>query len=382
MTDPILQFESETGFKTLFQYATIGIIVIDESGKIVIINPHAEKLFGYTFGELVGQSIEKLMPKQYHQQHELDRRRYFDRPKPREMGSGKDLYAIKNDGTRFPVEISLSHYLLDSGEVAVAFITDITRQKLNTERLEREVYIRTEQLEKMLQEEQSLSDLKSRFIGIASHEFRTPLSTILSSTNLIERYIEKGDVAAQLKHTEKIKNSVTNLRNILTDFLSLEKLDEGMVENQPELTDFNTLITDLLAEMEGIKKADQEISCDLQLSEQYFAIDVSLIKACLVNLLSNAIKYSDEGSFITVAVSVEQTLQIEIKDQGIGIPEADQGRLFSRFFRASNVGHKQGTGLGLNIVKKYTEIMGGEISFVSVEGEGTTFQLNIPIQLN
>lgn len=382
MPDPILQFESETGFKTLFQHATLGIVVIDESGKIVIINPHAEKLFGYTFGELVGQSIEKLMPEKYHRKHESDRKRYFDHPKPREMGSGKDLYAIKKDGTQFPVEISLSHYQLDSGEVAVAFVTDITKQKLNTERLEREVASRTKQLEKMLHDEQSLSDLKSRFIGIASHEFRTPLSTILSSTNLIERYIDKGDEWAQRKHTEKIKNSVNHLRNILTDFLSLEKLDEGMVDNQPEVTDLKSLIGEILAELEGVKKSGQEISCDLQLTDSFCYIDPGLIKACVVNLLSNAIKYSDEGSFIVMTASVDQSLRIEVKDQGIGIPLADQQRLFSRFFRASNVGNKQGTGLGLNIVKKYVEIMGGEISFTSTEGIGTTFHINVPMELN
>ncbi len=382
MQDPILQFESETGFKTLFQHATLGIVVIDESGKIVIINPHAEKLFGYTFGELVGQSIEKLMPEKYHRKHALDRKQYFNRPKPREMGSGKELYAIKKDGTQFPVEISLSHYLLDSGEVAVAFITDVTKQKLNTERLEREVASRTQQLEKMLHDEQSLSNLKSRFIGIASHEFRTPLSTILSSTNLIERYIDKGDVSAQLKHTKKIINSVNHLRNILTDFLSLEKLDEGMVENKPEVIDFKSLIDELLVEMDGIKKSGQDITCDLQLTDSFCYLDPGLIRACLVNLLSNAIKYSEEGSFIAMTASVDQSLRIAVKDQGIGIPKADQQRLFSRFFRASNVGSKQGTGLGLNIVKKYVEIMGGQISFSSEEGKGTTFQINIPIKLN
>ena len=155
MLDPTVQFESETGFKTLFQYATLGIVVTDEEGKIVVMNPHAEKLFGYTSGELVGMSIEKLMPREYRQQHEQDRHQYFQHPQPREMGSGKDLYALKKDGTRFPVEISLSHYPLDSGEVAVAFITDITQQKLNTERLEQEVACRTQQLKQMLLDEQS-----------------------------------------------------------------------------------------------------------------------------------------------------------------------------------------------------------------------------------
>lgn len=382
MFDASVHFESETGFRTLFQHATVGIVVIDESGTIVIMNPHAERLFGYGEGELVGCSVEMLLPREYRHQHENDRDVYFQKPKPREMGSGKNLYALKKGGTKFPVEISLSHYQLDACQVAVAFITDITDQKLSMERLEQEVAIRTDQLEKMLSDEQSLSDLKSKFIGIASHEFRTPLSTILSSTNLIERYIEKGDVPAQLKHTHKIKNAVSHLKTILTDFLSLEKLDEGMVVNQPEMTNLGVLISDTVIEMEGIKKSDQEIRCDLKGMNKVALIDPSLFKACLVNLLSNAIKYSDVGAVILLRVELSDLLYIEVQDQGIGIPVADQQKLFSRFFRASNVGGMKGTGLGLNIVKKYVEIMGGEIHFDSAEGKGATFYLKIPIKLN
>ncbi len=379
MLNSFIHFENEAGFRTLFQHATLGIIVIDEAGKIVIANPYAETLFGYNSSELEGKSVQILLPHQYRDRHDRDRAQYFDKPRSRKMGEGKELYGLMKDGSKLPVAISLSHYDLDSKKVAVAFITDIRAQKLNTARLEQEVALRTAQLEESLGREKSLSDLKSKFIGIASHEFRTPLSTILSSTNLIERYIEKGDVLAQLKHITRIKNSVQHLNGILTDFLSLEKLDEGMVNNQPKSTDIDKLLCETLHEMENLRKPGQAIhyKSDDKLSE--VSVDHKLLKACVVNLISNAIKYSDEGKSIFVDLSTNELMTITIEDQGIGIPEADQSKLFSRFFRASNVGSTKGTGLGLNIVRKYVEIMGGSISCTSKEGSGTTFKLKLPV---
>ncbi|MGB0521720.1 MAG: PAS domain-containing sensor histidine kinase [Flammeovirgaceae bacterium] len=378
MIEQLIHFENEAGFKTLFQYATIGIIVINEEGRIVVVNPNAEKLFGYTNAELVGSTVERLIPKEYHRKHRHHTQNYFRNPKPREMGSGQELFALRKDGSKFPVEISLSVYSLESSKMAVAFVKDITTQKVNTEKLEKEVEIRTQQLEKLLLDEQSLSDLKSKFISIASHEFRTPLSTILSSAGLIEKYIERGDIASQLKHTNRIKNAVKNLNTILSDFLSLEKLEEGMVENSPVATDLDEFIQETIYHLEGLKKKEQRVEYQFQDDNAYVLIDQNLMKACITNLLSNAIKYSDEGATIYITLSIADSIIIVVKDQGIGIPLEDQKRLFSRFFRASNVGNIKGTGLGLNIIKKYVEIMGGEISFESQELKGTSFTITIP----
>lgn len=379
MLDSPVHFENEAGFRTLFQHATLGIIVVDETGKIIIANPYTETLFGYNPEELTGESVQILVPQPFREGHDRVRNEYFSNPKPREMGAGKELFGLKKDGTRIPVAISLSHYELDTSKVAVAFITDITEQKLNTEKLEHEVALRTEQLEKLLSKEKSLSDLKSRFIGIASHEFRTPLSTILSSTSLIERYIEKGDLAAQLKHIGRIKNSVQHLNTILTDFLSLEKLDEGMVINQPNRVHIVQILKEIITEMDHLKKHEQVIQYEGPAEYPEVWLDVNLFKACLINLISNAIKYSEEGQCITVVLSLDNRIAISVKDEGIGIPQADQEKLFSRFFRASNVGNKKGTGLGLNIVRKYVQIMNGTITCQSAEEQGTTFQMILPL---
>lgn len=378
MIEQVAHFENEAGFRTLFKYATIGIIVVNEKGRIVVVNPNTEKLFGYSNEELEGNTLDRLIPFEYHHKHGKHVSNYFLNPKPREMGSGKELFALKKDGTKFPVEISLSFYTLNSSKMAVAFITDITAQKLNTKKLEKEVAIRTQQLEKSLQDEQSISDLKSKFISIASHEFRTPLSTILSSASLIEKYIERGDIPSQLKHTGRIKSAVKNLNNILTDFLSLEKLEEGMVENNPVLTELDQFIQNIILELDGIKKRRQHIVYKFQGVISSVLIDQKLLKACVINLLSNAIKYSSEDAMITIDLTVNDYVTIAVSDQGIGIPEKDQKKLFSRFFRASNVGNIKGTGLGLNIIKKYVEIMDGTLSVMSEEAKGSKFTLVIP----
>ena len=375
-----MHFESEAGFKALFQYATIGIIVVDENGTIVIANPNCEKLFGYASSELIGVKVEKLIPDEYHSKHENLRSQYFSKPKAREMGSGKGLYAIKKDGERFPVQISLSHYRTELETIAIAFITDVSQQKEYTAELEKQVTHRTQQLETLLSEEQSISDLKSKFISIASHEFRTPLSTILSSTSLIEKYLQIEDTASQLKHINRVKTTVKHLNTILTDFLSLQKLEEGMIENNPVLYNISDLANEILVELEGVKKEGQVIEYEFKGLNIDVLIDKSLLKVCLTNLLTNAIKYSDANSTINFIIQRDQEIiTFIVIDVGIGIPEKDFKFLFGRFFRASNVGSVKGTGLGLNIIKKYVEIMGGKISVESQELIGSKFTIILPL---
>ncbi len=377
-----VHFESEQGFRALFNHATIGIMVTDEVGDIVVANPNVENLFGYSSVELSGKNIEMLIPKKHRNTHKHHRQRYMEDPRPRAMGSGKDLYALRKDGTEFPVEISLSSYTVDGELLTVAFITDITNQKKYTTGLEKEIALRTQQLQDSLKKERQLSDLKSKFISIASHEFRTPLSTILSSAGLIDKYIARGDISSQLKHTGRIVNSVRNLNDILSDFLSLEKLEEGMVEDSP--TEFNLLhlMDEVCEELDSILKDDQTIRKSYPDSMQLVVADSVLIKACLTNLLSNAIKYSEEGTVVDLSCVIKDFIHIQIRDEGIGIPEEDQAGLFGRFFRANNVGNIKGTGLGLNIIKRYVEIMEGEITFVSEPGVGSTFDLTIPNRVN
>ena len=381
----------------LFKNATEGIVVVGKDAGIVMVNPKAEVLFGYTKDELIGKKIETLIPHRFAARHTGHRDGYMKHPHARSMGIGLDLFAARKDGSEFPVEVSLSSFTTSKGQYAMSFIIDITERKkqeseikaLNAE-LENRVEERTEELAhainklaeskqevmRALETEKELNELKSRFITTASHEFRTPLATILSSVSLIGEYPETKDQSQRLKHVTRIRSVVYNLTQILDDFLSLSKLEEGVLRNQPENINLSDFAKDTAEEMKAMLKTDQNIICAHMGHENSAHIDKHLLKNVLFNLLSNAIKYSPEGKNIDLNTSCEnKKIMIIVKDRGIGIPKDDQPLLFERFFRARNAWNVQGTGLGLNIVKKYIELMKGEIRFKSTVDEGTTFTL-------
>ncbi|MEQ8414611.1 MAG: PAS domain S-box protein [Imperialibacter sp.] len=233
-----------------------------------------------------------------------------------------------------------------------------------------------------LNKEKELNELKSRFVTTASHEFRTPLSTILSSASLIGRYVGETEVADKIeKHVMRIKSSVNNLTYILNDFLSLGKLEEGKTTFHPTIFDFEEFIEETISQIGPTLKKDQKIVVDRSspVVGNVYA-DEQMIKNVLINLLNNASKYSDEGKSIRLSLTAKKNqLAFKVKDDGIGIPAKDQQHLFDRFFRANNAINIQGTGLGLNIVKKYIELMNGHIEFSSEENKGTEFKVSIPI---
>lgn len=243
---------------------------------------------------------------------------------------------------------------------------------------------RTElELLRALQTEQELNDLKSRFMSMASHEFRTPLSAILSSAILIGKQNEPGRESKRERYVKQIKNNVRNLVVILDDFLSLSKLEEGEISCQPSEFNLRELLRSVLEEMETNLKVGQHFVEDCQPTSYQLRQDPKLTRHILVNLLSNAIKYSAENTAIEIVLGREAShLVLSVRDEGMGIPENEQGQIFNRFFRARNAENIQGTGLGLNIVKQYTELMGGTIEFSSKLGEGSRFVLKLPISCN
>jgi len=232
-----------------------------------------------------------------------------------------------------------------------------------------------------LEKEKELNEMKSRFVTTASHEFRTPLATILSSVSLIEKYSEKEDEGKRKKHIERIQSSVNNLIEILNDFLSLGKLEEGVIRNKPEHLRVDEFVKSILKENRTILKKDQKVNYVHICGNPDVDADQQILKNVILNLFSNAVKYSEEGKNIEITTKVENKfIELKIKDYGIGIPEKDQKFLFTRFFRAKNAINIEGTGLGLNIVKKYVELMKGSISFFSKEEEGAEFIVKIPVK--
>lgn len=391
--------DSKEGLDALFEYATEGILVIDESGTIVRINASAERMFGYEKSELPGQRIEHLVPTRFESKHAKYRERYEANPHARAMGIGMDLFALKKDGSEFPVEISLSPYTDGARKFVIAFVIDISARKLAQEHLrnystelERQVRNRTmvleeaiDELEKTkkelhlaLEKERELNELKSRFVAMASHEFRTPLTTMMSSLTLVTKYRELGDTENQDRFLGKIRSSINNLTDILDDFLSVSKLEEGKVLNNPEPFNLREFVEETVGEMKPFAPDEQEI-LSVHNGPEQVRLDKKLLKNVLFNLISNAVKFSPERKPIRVDSEVsEGRIRIRVSDQGIGVSEADQKHLFERFFRGQNATYIQGTGLGLNIVSKYAELMGGMIEVESKENKGTVFTITFP----
>ena len=402
---------NDIAFEALFNYATIGIITVDVNAKIILANPYALFQFGYESNQLLGQPIEILIPGRFAIGHEHKRDHFIKKPQSRPMGVGLDLFAKRKDGSEFPVEISLSNYKINDHMYVIAFIIDISIRKENernlqsqqqekariaeelkllNEQLEQKIEDRTmmlretlHQLEKSrdelteaLEKEKELNDLKSRFVSMASHEFRTPLSTILSSVSLIDKYQLEEDQDKRLKHIHRIKSQVKNLSNILEEFLSLGKLEDGRVVEKKEEFNIRELLVELLSEMNNLAKDGQTIVLSCTGNELVF-LDKSLLRNILINLISNALKYSPENTEVLIFIDhTADIITIRIRDHGIGISEEDLKHLTDRFFRGTNAINIQGTGLGLHIVKKYLEVIDGDINFTSTLNQGTEVLLN------
>lgn len=524
----------------LFNHSSMGIVVVSDKGEIQSINPFALNLFGYSIEEIIRKPVEMLIPGRFHHKHVQHRHAYVHDPRSRPMGVGMDLFAVKKDGTEFPVEVSLGNYKNNGHNSVIAFISDITIRKkaeeeikkLNDE-LEATVEQRTkelretlhqlqisskklqdalsyqkalldnagamiiatdengiikllnpeasnnlgysdsevinkhsiiifhdknelekrrkelmrkygldleddfsvlveesrhhiqdeeeytyiskdgtafpvsvtltaildnsgritgfmviafdisrrkkaeEDLRNALEKEKELNELKSNFVSMASHEFRTPLSTILSSAYLIEKYSTSEDQPKRERHLQRIISSVNMLSDILNDFLSVGKIEEGKI--QVRLTEFNieAWISAIAEEIKNNLKKKQEISYHHE-GNPNVVTDASLLKHIVMNLVSNASKFSPENTTIEMkTICEDHRFILSVKDHGIGISKVDQQHLMERFFRAANVSNIQGTGLGLHIVSKYAELMNGSVTYHSELGKGTEFIITI-----
>ncbi len=528
--------ESSTHFKAFFEYATMGILVTDSSGKITAINPFALKEFGYTEKDLIGEKVEKLIPSRFHARHSQYHKKFKPELQTRLMGSGIDLFAVKKDGTEFPAEISLSNYTTNGNSYIICFITNISIRKkaekiietlhdelestveqrtsdlknvlqqleksndtldkaisfqkaildnagamiiatdengiiklfnpeasLNIGYLESEVInkktpvlfhdkneiamkrkeltnefgitvkddfavlvekarrniheeeqytcirkngtafpisltitcIRNNEeditgfmgvaidiserkkaetnLRKSLEKEKELGELKSRFVSMASHEFRTPLSTVLSSAYLLEKYTSAEDQPKREKHLQRIVISVNMLTDILNDFLSVGKIEEGKIQVRPAMFNIHELVITTARELKNNLKKHQKIQYHHEGNHDVI-LDASLLKHIIMNLVSNASKFSEEASPIEIKTLIQNKhIILSVKDHGIGISNEDQKHLMERFFRGANAGTIQGTGLGLHIVSKYAELMNGVVDCKSELGKGTEF---------
>ena len=394
--------ESAKLLKAIIETAIDGIITIDNRGKVESLNPAAQKLFGYSLEEVIGRNISMLMPEPDKSGHDGYLDRYQHTGEKRIIGIGREVRGLRKDGTTFPFRLAVNEVKYDERIIYTGFIHDLSKEKEAENRLkeyaaelESLVEERTKSLKKTvnalseakeevslsLLKEKELNQMKSRFVSMASHEFRTPLSSVQLSSVLIEKYAAPFENENIKKHVNKIKSAVGNLTTILNDLLSLERLEAGVVQSKLESFDLVRLAEEITEEMQMIAKEDQNIIYQHTGIERIAVLDQNLLRNCMINLISNAIKYSGEHTFIEFNTEIQgSTCLITVSDNGIGIPGLDQKNLFQPFFRANNTGNIPGTGLGLNIVLRYAKLMNGTVEFSSEVNKGATFSLSFQNQ--
>jgi len=358
--------ESENRFRTLINGTKdLAIFMVDKDGTILNWHEGAHKIKGYTTDEVIGKHISMFYPPEAVTKGEPERNLQL----AAEHGSLEtEGWRVRKDGSMFWADVLITATYDDSGEVK-GFIK-VTRDFTWHKKAEEKSY-------QALEKEKELNKMKSNFVSMASHEFRTPLSTILSSVSLLEFYKTTETQNKRDKHIHRIKSAVNELVATLEEFLSLEKIEEGKVSVKNETLNIRQLAENIRLKFNSELKTGQTIKY-CHMGSDNVCLDGGFLNHILTNLLSNAIKYSPENSSILFDTSVENnTITLRVKDNGIGISPEDQKHLFERFFRASNTGSIKGTGLGLHIVKRYVELLGGTINVKSAINEGTEFTVKI-----
>ncbi|MEP0882637.1 PAS domain-containing sensor histidine kinase [Trichocoleus sp. ST-U3] len=389
--------QSEEKFRQFLEAAPDAIAIVGASDRIVLVNTQIEKMFGYERDELLGNTLEMLLPDYIRRVHDRERTDSCCEPQVPPMGVGFELFARRKDGTEFPVDVSLSHIETPQGFLVTSIIRNITVRKQAEE-----------EIHKALEQERQLGELKSRFVSMVSHEFRNPLTSISLSAHMLEHCSNEWSQEKKSKYLLRIKDIVRNMTDLLEDVLLIGRADAGKSEFNPVPLDLTEFCRNLVEEIQlsasnqheinfvsnqtqfklenfstdNYSLQDSNLEC-LTVTENEFetivSMDEKLLRQILNNLLSNAIKYSPEGGIVHFGLTCQNgDATFQIRDEGIGIPPADLARLFETFHRAKNVGKIPGTGLGLAIVKRCVEIHGGKIAVDSQVGLGTTFTVTLP----
>ena len=409
-----MKVDNEAFYKICFDSLIEGLCIANDAGEIVMNNSACEEIFGYEPGELIGQSIDVLIPEPHRNVHHYHFESYIQHPRKFKKGKGREFYGVHKDGSLLDLEIGLNFFEFEGHRYAKALISEIgTRKRKVSEikesnrRLEGEVDRRTKLLTKAVSEleranfllkeevnerikaeenakrafekEKELSQMQAKFLSMVSHEFKTPLSGILTSASLVEKYNQKNLNERISNHVGTIKNLVLQLNDILDDFLFLENSESGKYQFNSSRFMICDLIKKIVSDAKALMKPGQKfeiVSCEKPVP---VVQDRKVVDIVLRNIIYNAIKYSPANSSIHIKIHINDTVHIEIRDEGIGIPEEAMSHIFDRFYRAKNVLHIQGTGIGLNIVRRHLHRMKGSIEISSKENEGTTVFLNLPV---
>jgi PAS domain S-box-containing protein len=402
-------------FDILFEAIPEGVLVVDSDQSIVAANSSAEKMFGYNRNELNNQQLSVLIPRRYAINHKNHFNSFLKKNEVRKIEHSLNLYGITKENTEFPLEIGLNPFKVNNEIYVIALLIDITARKewekkiesLN-KNLEYKIKERTAQLnntikqlkelnidykkeiEKRLEnehkiklalkKEKELNELKTKFLSLVSHEFKTPLSGILTSAILLSKYNLSEHQEKREKHIETITSKVNYLNNILNDFLSIESLETNQTNYKFSTFNLSKIVNEVVYNANILLKSGQKINIPKNTDEFVLHQDEKFLELALSNIIYNAVKYSPQDTIIDLEIyKNQQNIVFKVTDQGIGIPEKEQKFIFNRYFRAENVLNEQGTGIGLNIVKSHLENLGGRIYFSSEENKGSVFTFELPI---
>ncbi|WP_347925561.1 PAS domain S-box protein [Pontimicrobium sp. SW4] len=377
ITDKKVIEEEKNHLATIFDESLNEIYVFDaKTLQFLNANYGAQKNIDYTLEELKNMTPVDVKP-QYTESQFRNELKMLEKDNVEKIEF--ETIHQRKSGTTYPVSVHLQRSKLGDRDVYVAIILDITEQKNYTEKLEETVAKRTEELKTALTAEKELNELKTKFLSLVSHEFKTPLSGILTSTMLLSKYKLEEQQDKRDKHIKTITDEVHYLNNILTDFLSIEKIDKGKYNYKFNTFKVSKVVNEVVYNANMLLKEGQHINYPQNIDDLLLHQDEKIIELALSNLVHNAIKYSHENSVIDIDITQTKELTIfKIKDNGIGIPLKDQKNIFNRYFRAENVLTTQGTGIGLNIAKDHINNLKGEIYFESLENKGSIFTIEIP----
>jgi len=402
-------------FDILFDAIPEGAIVVNQNQVIVAANTAVEKMFGYDTEELNNQSLNVLIPNRFKTKHKGNFNLFVERNEMRKIEHSLNLYGINKNNQKFPVEIGLNPFKIDDDTYVIALIMDVTARKKTAKKienlnlhLEKRIFERTAQLNNTitqlkelnvsyeneirqkleaenkikaaLKREKELNELKTKFLSLVSHEFKTPLSGILTSAMLLSKYNLSEQQEKRDKHIKTIASKVRYLNNILNDFLSIERLESNNANYKFTTFNLSKIVNEVVYNANLLLKNGQKINIPNNTDDYILYQDEKFLELALSNIIYNAIKYSPQNTTIDLEVSKNnQKVVFKVIDEGIGIPEKEQKFIFNRYFRAENVLNEQGTGIGLNIVKSHLENLGGNIYFKSKVNRGSVFTFELPI---